>query len=203
VKKIAFVALALVANIALAGPLTVSTYETVGSEKIPSAAKLDDIALSKVGSGIRQKRMILNFDVYRATLLASNATTFSRDTKGNAALDSLMDMKAAALSLQFMRDLSATKILESFEAALKTNDVKDSPALAQFKSAIQNGGDAVTGQTVTLSFNADKGVLTCEMAKNKVEIKGDAKFFKDIFSIWLGKPADSGLGKLRDALIKG
>lgn len=204
-KKSLILSLFLAAHTAWSGPLSVSSYETKDGEQIPSVAKLDELTLSKVGSGVRNKKvaLVLNFDVYRATLMVSDAAKYARDTSGSAALDSVVGMKGAALSLRFMREVSAADILKSFETALNENSVKDSPALAEFKKAIQNGGDAIKGQNVNLSVNTEKGVLTCEMAKNKVEVKGSQQFFRDIFSIWLGKPADGGLGKLRDALIKG
>ena len=68
---------------------------------------------------------------------------------------------------------------------------------------IRNGGDVKDGDLVNISVDREKGVLICEQGKNVVEIKGEAAFFRDVFSIWLGKPADSGLASLREKLIKG
>lgn len=162
------------------------------------------VTLTPVGSGVREKKFLfVGVDVYQATLSVSDPASFVRDTKDNKALDSLKNMKARSLLLKFKRDVSATKILESFEAALKSNNVVESPAMTQFKKAILNGGDVKTGESVTISIDKDKSVLVCEQNAGRVEIKGDDTFFQNVFSIWLGKSADSGLEKLKDKLIKG
>lgn len=202
-KRLTLLGLILCTSTAFAGSLTVTESEAVGKEEIPTAALLNGIPLKRVGTGVRQKKILfIGVDVYRATLFASEPS-FSRDPKGSAALDSLQSMKARAIQLRMLRSLSSEDILKSFEAALQENGVKDSPSLFEFKKAIKNGGDIASGDLVTLSVDNEKNLLICEQGKSKTEIKGDAKLFRDVFSIWLGKPADSGLANLRETLIKG
>ncbi len=179
---------------------TVPEFETIGDEKIPKVATLNGVALTRVGTGIREKKILfIPIAVYRATLFASDS--ISQGVKGTAALDALIALKAYALQLKFVRAVSAKDIWQSFETALKANDVKDSAALAEFKKAVKEGGDIAVGEHVTLSVDTQKAILSLEQGKNRVAIKGDPKFFREVFSIWLGKPADAGLKALRKSLI--
>ena len=202
-KKVIVIAACLLTSYAFAGALNITEYEGEKSSQTPKTAKLNDIELKKIGSGVRVKKVLfLGFDVYQATLMGSD-DSFLRDTKETRALDSLQGMKAAAIHLKLMRSLSANDIVKSFETALIENNVKDSPALTQFKEAIKNGGAMSEGDVVSISMDKEKGVLICEQGKTVTEIKGDAKLFRDVFSIWLGKTGDSGLTALREKLIMG
>ena len=93
-----FLGVLFFANLAFAGPLTVTEYQGEGKDKVPKTATLNGIALKRVGSAVRSKKvaLIVNVDVYRATLFASD-DTFTRDVNGTAALDSLQNMKARAI----------------------------------------------------------------------------------------------------------
>jgi len=179
------------------------TYGASGKEKIPEVAKLSDLELKRIGTGIRQKRVLINFNVYRASLLASNPAQFSRVVEGSAALESLKNIDTYALHLQFFRNVSSADVLKSFNESLSKNSVKDGPALTQFKEAIGKGGDIKEGNIINLVVDNKKGILLCEQGKSKVEIKGDAQFFRDIFSMWLGETTDVGLKNLKKALITG
>lgn len=187
---------------AIADSLTITAFDTVKKEQIPKSATFGSQSLTRTGTGIRQKKVVfIGVDVYRATLFVSDITKFVRKTDGMLALDSLSAMPVTALVLDFKRSVSGKDIANSFETALKKNGVKDSPAITQFKNAVRDGGDVVDGQRVMLS--ASKGTLTCEFDKKTVRIEGDAQFIRDVFSIWLGTPADDGLKALRDMLILG
>src|SRR5438874_13543757 len=98
-KKFLILAVLLSAQFAMA--LVVTEFETVEGDKIPKTATLDTIALSKVGTGIREKNAFLGImvNVYRASLLASEPAKFSRDANQRVALDSLLAMDAFALQL--------------------------------------------------------------------------------------------------------
>lgn len=162
------------------------------------------LSLTVVGSGIRDKKILfVPVSVYEATLAVSEPALFVRDTTGTKALDSLKKMKARSLTLKFKRDVSGSKIRESFEAALEANKVADSKLMKQFKEAIQNGGDVKTDENVVIAVDKDKGILTVEQGSKRVEIAGDEAFFQNVFSIWLGTPADSGLETLKTKLIRG
>lgn len=200
-KRIIFLSLLISAQLTAASALQITEFD---AQKIPKTATLGTTVLKRVGTGIRQKKVLfVNVNVYRATLFAPGPLT-SPDPKLTP-LDVLVT-KPCALQLNLLRALSAADILKSFEAALKINDVKDSPALSQFKTAIKNGGNVAKGQNVTISIDiTDKGdaVLTVEQGSNITEIKGNHQLAKDVLSIWFGKPADAGLAALKEQLTKG
>lgn len=200
-----FLALCLVLSSQFAMAFVATDFETVEGDKIPKAAKLNNTPLTKVGTGIREKNAFLGItvNVYRATLLAAEPTKFSRDTSARIALDSLLGMKAFALQLVLKRDVSSEDLVDGFNTALLENGVKDTPALTNFKTKLRNAGNLATGETVTISVNREAGTLMAEHGKTKIEEKGDNKLFGDIFSIWLGKPADAELGALKIKLITG
>lgn len=179
--------------------LKVTDSDALKNEQIPKSATFGTHTLTRAGTGIRKKMLFV--DVYRATLLVADSAKFSRKTEGNAALDSLSTMAAVALVLDFKRGVSAKDVANSFDTAFKANNIKDSPALIQFKKSVEEAGDVAKGQRLSLA--AVKGTLTCELGKKIVEIKGDAQFIRDVFSIWLGTPVDGGLKSLREALISG
>jgi len=202
-KKWLTLSFLLSAQFAMAN-LVVSEFETVEGDKIPKTATLGNISLSKVGTGIRIKNYVVyKPQVYRATLLAAEPAQFSRDINQRIALDSLLAMKAFALQLVLKRDVNSEDLVAGFETALKENGVLDSPALINFKTKLRNAGNLATGQTVTISVNKETNMLMAEHGTTKIEVKGDNTLFGDIFSIWLGKPADAELGALKIKLVSG
>lgn len=200
-----FLILPFLLSVQFAMALVVTEFETTEGDKIPKAATLDTIAMSKVGTGIREKDVFLGIkaNVYRATLLASDPAKFSRDANQRVALDSLLAMDAFALQLLLKRDVSAEDMVVGFEAALVKNGDPKSPALMEFKTKLRNAGNIATGQTVTITVNRKTNTLKAEHAQTKIDIKGDNKLFGDIFSIWLGIPADAELAALKTKIISG
>src|ERR1700722_10589800 len=57
-----------------------------------TGTKLDNIDVKALGTAIRNKRMVFNFGVYKATLYGSDAAAFVRDNQGVVALKSLAGM---------------------------------------------------------------------------------------------------------------
>lgn len=187
---------------AFAGALKVN-YMAGDKSEIPVAATLNSTTLERLGTGIRQKRVLINLDIYRATLFASHPKLFSRSLEGKVALNSLRKSDAYALHLQFLRDVSAKDVVNSFNEALSKNGVKESPALKDFRDAIIKGGDLKKGSSINLSVDNQKGILECEQGRALVEVKGDPESFLDIFSIWLGEKGDLGLSNLKKSLVNG
>lgn len=186
---------------AFAGTLKISYAND--KKEIPVAATLNATPLERLGTGIRKKRIVINFDVYRATLFASHPKRFSRSLEGRVALDSLKVSDAYALHLQFLRDVSAKDVIKSFNEALSENGIKESPGLKDFRDAIIQGGDLKKGSSMSLSVDNQKGILECEHGKALIEVKGDVGSLLDIFSIWLGEKGDIGVQNLKKALISG
>lgn len=200
-KHFVFVAM-FAASTVLAG-LDITGFESVGNERVALTAKLDQIPLQRLGTGIRSKTVVIvSVNVYRAVLFGSDPQ-FVRNEEGTLALDSLQHMQARAMHLTLLRDLTAKQIAEGFEASLKENNVTDSEAMRAFRSAVLEGGDVKKGDTVSVAVDRARRVLVCQQGQRHFEIAGDDTFFRDVFSIWLGKWADSGLQNLRTKLIMG
>jgi len=115
----------------------------------------------------------------------------------------MLSMDAYALQLLLKRDVNSADMVAGFEAALKENGVSDSPALINFKTKLRNAGMLKAGQTVTITVNRKTNIFKAEHGQTKIEIIGNDKFFDDIFSIWLGKPADAELAALKNKIISG
>jgi hypothetical protein len=195
------IAVGLFGFMGISGQLNIDSFETIGKEKIPLTATLNGTALKRVGTGIRQKRVLINLNVYRASLFLSNPASFVKKLDGVLALSSIRDMDAYALNMQFLRSVEAKVILSSFNEALKLNDAKESPALELFRKAIEGAGNIKEGESVRISVDTKQGLMTYEKGNFVAEIKGDKNFFADIFAIWLGKTNESNLAILRKALI--
>jgi hypothetical protein len=166
-------------------------------------ASIDGVPVHLLGKGVRKKRLVFNFDIYEVMLFGKDPSSFDRDVQGNAALKSLTSMSLFGIRLKLLRDLSGDKIHESFSAALSVNKVSESDAMAAFRRAIKASGGVKKGEHIDLLVNISKGALTLVQGHQIVVIKGDRAFFSQVFSIWLGTPADSGLEDLRNKLIEG
>ncbi len=215
IKKVlttAFFTLSLVAQDARANVLTLD----------PNGKSLENVALSKggsvdiagrqfslttVGAGIRTKRIaIVNIKVYVAQLLVAEPSRYTRTMDG--ALNSLNSMKEAAIRLDFLRSVDAQTVQSSFRDSLLANQVDlNRPAIREFLDAVSNGGDAHQGKPLTLvgeRLSDSVDAITYEDTTGKVTtIMGPAGLVRDIFSIWLGKPADSGVENLKKLLVSG
>lgn len=210
-KKIIILGFLIIAPFAIAMEnvgFNVAAHETLDGDQIPKTATIGNITLNKMGSGLREKSILMGFTsvyVYRATLLAAETkeAVFSRDVTEKKALDSLLAMKAFALQLFFKRDLDSNTVVNGFAEALNANGVEDYEQITQFKSELIKLGQIKTGETITLVANPKTGTLTAFYGDKRIEIKGDKKFVGDIFSIWLGTPADDYLGVLKIKLISG
>lgn len=165
------------------------------------------IPVSIVGAGLRSKRVaIVNVKVYVAELLSSDASKFVR-TEADA-LSSLEQSRTIALRLTFVRGVDAPTVQTSFAEALKANNVNTNDgAIAQFLKAVAEGGDAVSGKTLTIvtQKNADKteAVFYEDSNGKMTKVMGAQGFSREIMSIWLGNPSDSGVGALKQQLIQG
>jgi hypothetical protein len=163
--------------------------------------------LTTVGSGLRSKKVLLaNVKVYVAQLLVSSPERFSRTNAD--ALKSLEDSQTVAIQLTFLRSVDADKVQVSFRDAFDANKIDiNTQAMKQFLSAVQNGGDALDGKTLTIATtkNSDGSeVLVYEDSNGKqTTIKGNKGLTHDIFAIWLGTPADDGVANLKKSLLQG
>lgn len=164
------------------------------------------IQVSTLGAGVRSKKVLIaNVKVYVAQVLSSDASKFVRTQEG--ALNSLSDSRTTVIALTFLRTVDAPTVQTSFKDALKANKVELSDAaVAGFLSAVENGGEATEGKTLVIALqkNADGSeTVSYEDTNGKVTALKGLGLTQKIMSIWLGVPADSGIQKLKDALING
>jgi hypothetical protein len=157
------------------------------------SALLNNILLYKLSTGVRQKTF-LKLNIYKVTLFASQKLE-------TITLDTLLALPACALSIEFMRNVKATDLVKGFEDALKANKVQEYPELLQFKTLLKARGTLLKDQKIIISMNKTTNLLTCEQEnKESIIIKANDKIFRDIFSIWFGIAADSGLAALKTNL---
>lgn len=163
-----------------------------------------EMKLTEVGAGLRAKKVVfVNVKVYVGELFVSDIAKFKKDD----ALNSLKDQKAVAIQLHFLRDVDADNVQKSFKEALTVNSVSlDDASVKQFLDAVSKGGEAKDGKSLTilgsrLKDGTDK--ITYETTAGAVtEIKGPAGLIEKVFAIWLGKPADDGVGQLKASILK-
>ncbi len=209
--------------LALFSALTVSAVARADVLTLDSSGKsLNGIALSKggtaavdnrqislttVGAGLRSKKVgFVPVKVYVAQLLVSNADQLVRTDAG--ALDSVAAMDGVAFRLDFLRTVDADTVQSSFRDSLTANQVDLSrPEIKAFLDGVSAGGDAISGKNLTLVLSKAAGgqeAVTYQDANGKVTTTtGPAGFIRELSSIWLGSPADSGVADLKAALLAG
>jgi hypothetical protein len=165
------------------------------------------VELATVGSGLRQKKVALFWvKVYVAQLLVNAPNQFTRTDAG--ALDSVAAMNSVAVRLDFVRSVDAATVRQSFKDALSVNGVNlNDTGIQAFLQLVDQGGDADNGHALTILLErlADgTEMITYENTHGAAAAaKGQAGLLRAILSIWLGKPADSGVAKLKADLIGG
>lgn len=187
----------------------------------PGEKKIESVAIAKsatlnienqtrkldfIAAGLRQKKVLfVQVKVYIAELFASDGSKFIHSQ--SEALNSLELSPTIAMRLHFLRNVDAEKIQTSFREALVANGVAlDSPAIQTFLAAASAGGAVDNGNSLTIvtQKNPDNSeTVTFENAKGEIKlIKSNTGLSKQILSIWLGTPADDGIAKLKEELVK-
>jgi Chalcone isomerase-like len=187
---------------------TLGTNEIAGVKLAKSAdAKINgaNVSLTEIGAGLRQKKVLIaNVKVYVAELFSSEPVKM--DKASDKVLNALASMNTVAMQLTFMRNVEAEKVQVSFRDALTANKVNiDDPAIKQLLDYVVKGGEAKEGKTLTfLAFKNSDGTdsLSYETNDGVVSTVKGKDLIKNVFSMWLGEPADDGLKKLKEDLLK-
>lgn len=190
---------------------TKNSNKTIEGVQIASEANVNvdkqQLPVSIVGAALRAKTvLIMKVKVYVIELLSSDASSFVRSEAD--ALNSLDKSRTIAMRMSFLRTLDAATMQQSFTESLNANGVNpNEPAIAQLLTTVKNGGDANSGDTMTVVMqkNADKSeTVYFENPKHQVAaIKGPEGFAHKVMSIWLGVTTDSGLETAKQQLIQG
>lgn len=137
-------------------------------------------ALTLAGAGLRAKKVVF-INVYVAQLLMNDPS-------------------------RFVRTVGSGDVQNAFRDSLLANQVDpDSESVKAFLDAVSAGGDAVNGKTLVIvgeKLADGTEVITFENNQGQaIPIHGASGFVKQIFSIWLGKTIDSGLGSLKKTIL--
>lgn len=204
------VSLTLAASVSFADLLTkeLSGKENSGVKLSKSASvKVDqyNVNLTQVGAGLRTKKVLVaNVKVYTAEVFVSDANVVVK--KDAELLSSVAASKTAVVQLTFLRDVEADKVQVSFRDALVANKIDiNSAEVTKLFSYMVAGGEAKTGKTMTFVTNKNSDgteTLYFEDTNGKVGTVVGKDLTKNIFSMWLGVPADDGLTKLKEELLK-
>ena len=182
-------------NTGVALMTTATTTEVDGSAK----------TLTLIGDGLRRKKVALIWvNVYVAQVLAELPVAFDRAPE--KASDSIANVGTVAIQMNFLRNVDASTVQNSFKEAFTANGVNmTEAAIAGFLAAVNDGGDALSGTTMTIRgsklANGSEEIVYEDSKGDLKTIVGSAGFIKKVFGIWYGTPADSGLVNLKAALL--
>ena len=164
-----------------------------------------NIQLKNATSGLRQKQILFAWPSVYAAQIFTNGKVDQSSVE--ALRDSLLSHLPVVVSMTFVRDVDFKKIVDGFTEVLKENnvDVKAAPYVT-FLGAVQSAGDLKNGQTLWFVFNQSKDGEQFSFQANDRELfvvnNGKVGTLKNFFSMWLGKPVDSGLTKLQQQLLQ-
>lgn len=163
------------------------------------------VHLGTVGSGLRWKKILLaKVKVYVAQLMVESPERFVK--KDKEALKSLDDSNTVAIQLTFLRTVDAPTVQSSFRDALAANKVDlASDAVKNFLNAVKNGGDATSGNSLTILIqkhsDGSETLVYEDSAGKQTQIKGDKGLTQKILAIWLGTPSDEGVASCKADLL--
>lgn len=166
----------------------------------PTALKLE-----LLGAGLRAKTVLfVSAKVYVAQLFSDNKAAFSRDT--NALKSLVANSKSIALKISMLRTVSASSLAVSFKEALTANGLAIDADLTSVLAIFENGADGIQGKELTLLMIKGQDGKTnvyyedTKGAQKSLSVSSDV--MTKIMSIWLGIPADDGLKKCKESLLK-
>lgn len=164
-----------------------------------------NVHLTQVAAGLRQKKVLVaNVKVYVAELYVSEPQKLNKSA--DHILHSLATMNTVAMQLTFMRNVEADKVQISFRDALVANGINlEEPAIKQLLEYVIKGGEAKEGKTLTFLINKNSdNTETLYYAANDDVVNSvtGLDLIKKVFSMWLGEPADDGLKRLKEEMLK-
>lgn len=204
------VSLTLAASVSFADLLTkdFSGNDLSGVKLSKTASmKVDqyNVNLTQISAGLRNKKVLVtNVKVYTAELFVSEPSVVVKTDAD--LLNSVSQAKTAVVQLTFLRAVEADQVQVSFRDALMANnvDVNSAEVKALFSHMVA-GGEAKNKGTMTFATNKNTDgteTLYYEDTKGTVNAVVGKDLTRKIFSMWLGIPADDGLKKLKEEMLK-
>lgn len=162
-----------------------------------------NMKLDLLGAGLRAKTVLfVGIKVYVLQLFADNKPQFTRD--GNA-LASLNPAQFVAVKINMLRTVDAASLAVSFREAIGANGFAIDAELTTLLNLIEKSADGVSGKSISLLLKSTPAGTNVYYEDTNGQLKsfsGTASIKSKILSIWLGKPADSGLAALKTSLLK-
>jgi hypothetical protein len=176
-----------------------STAVTFQSEGKP-------VTLKPYASGIRKKKVALFWaKVYVGQIFAPEGLTVPPASMEDA-LATLSKQPVVALTMTFLRDVSAGRQKDAFEDSLQTNGIDPkSESIKPLFSIVEKAGEAKDTLTTTIVFERRKDGSEWVYFENGKGVLQTQNFEKGmiakVLSIWVGKPADSGMERLHNQFL--
>jgi len=166
----------------------------------PTALKMD-----LLGAGLRTKTvLVVEAKVYTLQLFSDNKAGFSRDANALASL--VKNSNRVALKIDMLRTVSASSLSESLKEAIAANGYAIDAELTNVLALFSKSAEATQGKSISVLLAKDattgKTNLYLEDTKGVLQsMVGSADLATKILSIWLGKPVDDGIAKLKTSLM--
>lgn len=196
---LAFISFFLVSGAVLAGPPEIAVEES--GKTFPAQVMFShagkDYAMTLTGTAIRKK---LVFKVYALAHYMQDAQQGSKDT---LLKEAMTDGKAKQITMTFLRDVDAEKIVDAFREGFKKNATQAEltaiqPHINTFCGYFDKA-NVKEGQQFILRWLPAGVVLTNVLSQEKPAI-ADETFARILWSIWLGPDSIVKAGDLVKAM---
>ena len=164
----------------------------ISGVKLPDQVTLEGKTLKLNGTGLRQAKILLTFNVYAAGLYVENP---GHDAEAIANSDS-----PKSIEMVFMRDVTAKQMADAFQEGFDKNCVAGCAELKPHLSKLEGlMKDMKKGETMAYHFLTD-GVVVVIRGQKSGKI-GDKAFSHQLLRVWIGKNPPNQ--ELKDGFLSG
>lgn len=164
------------------------------------------VSLKPYVKGLRKKKVALFWaKVYVGQIFSSTALSPPKSIA--EAYDALSKQPTVAITLTFVRHVTADQMKSAFEDSFETNgiDSKNDPGLKPLFDILKKAGDIYDKQTLAIILTkgtAGSEMLYLENGKGELQsTKAEKGTQAKILKLWVGKPADSGMERLHEQFL--
>jgi len=163
------------------------------------------LTMDLLGAGLRSKTVLfIPAKVYVIQLFSDNKPAFTRDA--NALTSLVNNSKMIALKITMLRTVDASSLAVSFKEALQANGHAIDSDLAAMLNIVEKGAPGTQGKELSMLMVKDQAgkvnFYYQDAAGKQQSLSGSSELGAKVMSIWLGKPADDGLAKTKEQLLK-
>lgn len=186
-------------NLQIEGVVLNKTATVNKQDGTPSALKMD-----LLGAGLRSKTVLfVAAKVYVLELFADNKGAFTRNDK-DAVSSIATNSNLVGLKISMLRTVDAATLATSFREAIEANGYEIDTELTNLLAIVEKAADGTQGKSISMFMKKDGANLNVYYEDTTGQLKtfvGSQSIMTKILSIWLGKPADKGLEKLKAQLL--